>query len=120
MRNDLLNILTHSNKNIDNQQLMAYVSDKLTEEEKRLFEEEMIDSNLLSDAVEGLSSMRDEDAIHGYASELNASLASYLAANKKRDNRRGVKDIPLVYLGIFIVVIIALLAFAIIYFQLFT
>ena len=34
MNNDLLNILSNSNKDIDNQKLMDYVAGKLTEQEK--------------------------------------------------------------------------------------
>ncbi len=38
MDDDLLNILSNSNKDIDNQKLMDYLSDKLSAEEKHEFE----------------------------------------------------------------------------------
>jgi anti-sigma factor RsiW len=54
MSDDLLNILSNSNKDIDNQKLMDYLSDKLSAEEKHEVEKTLVDSELMNDAVEGL------------------------------------------------------------------
>jgi hypothetical protein len=52
MNDDLLNILSNINKDIDNQKLMDYLSDKLSQEEKHEFEKNIADSEMLSDIVE--------------------------------------------------------------------
>ena len=57
MSNDLLNILSNSNKDIDNQKLMDYISGKLSGSEKHQVEQWMIDNNFESEAMEGLQIM---------------------------------------------------------------
>ena len=44
MHEDLLNILSDSNKDIDNQKLMDYISGKLSAEQKHEVEKWMIDN----------------------------------------------------------------------------
>ena len=51
---DLLNILSNSNKDIDNQKLMDYLAGKLSAQEKHDFEKQMAESAMVNDAVEGL------------------------------------------------------------------
>ena len=46
MNKDLLNILSNSNKDIDNQQLMDYLSGKLSDEQMHEIERSMADSAL--------------------------------------------------------------------------
>ena len=60
MNYDLLNILSNSNKDVDNQKLMDYLSDKLSAEEKHEFEKSLLDSDLENDAVEGLSQFKNK------------------------------------------------------------
>ena len=60
MSDELLNILSNSNKDIDNQKLMDYLSDKLSQEEKHEFEKSMVDSEMLNDAIEGLEKFKNK------------------------------------------------------------
>jgi len=57
MNNDLLNILSNSNKDIDNQQLMDYLSGHLSPEQLHEVERSMADSEFMNDAVEGLQNI---------------------------------------------------------------
>ena len=52
MNDDLLNILSNSNKDIDNQRLMDYLSGKLTEKERHEVEKMMAGDDFMNDAVE--------------------------------------------------------------------
>ena len=60
MSKDLLNILANSNKDIDNQKLMDYLSGKLSQQEQHEIEKEMAGNELVNDAVEGLENAKDK------------------------------------------------------------
>ncbi len=111
MSDDLLNILSNSNKDIDNQKLMDYLSDKLSAEERHAFEEEMIDSDFINDAVEGLESFKKQADINEYASQLNKNLKKKLEIKKIRRNKRKIKDLPWFYYAIILILILVIVSF---------
>lgn len=81
MHDDLLHILSESNKDIDNQKLMDYISGKLNAEQKHEVEKWMLDNPFFDDAVEGL---KTANAAHVNASveEINSVLRKYLQKRK--------------------------------------
>lgn len=113
MSDDLINILSNSNKDIDNQKLMDYLSDKLSEAEKHAFEEEMIDSDFMNDAVEGLESFEERTDIDLYARQLNKKLKEKLEKKKLKRSRRGIKDLPWFFYAIILILILAIISFII-------
>ena len=78
MNNDLLNILSNSNKDIDNQKLMDYLSGKLSAEKTHEIEKQMTDSDFVNDAVEGLQEIKNKTNIDAGK--------KFLAENKKKPN----------------------------------
>ena len=113
MSDDLLNILSNSNKDIDNQKLMDYLSDKLSAKDKHDFEKQMIDSDFINDAVEGLESFEKQTDINEYASQLNKNLRKKLETKKLKRNKRKIKDIPWFYYAIILVLILVIAGFLI-------
>ena len=83
MHEDLLNILSDSNKDIDNQKLMDYISGKLSAEQNHEVEKWMIDNQFFSEAVEGLQST-DASKVSASVDEINAALRKYLKQRKIR------------------------------------
>jgi len=69
MNNDLLNILGNSNKDIDNQKLMDYLSGKLSDQEKHEVEMWMVDNDFENEALEGLQQMSGNKKLEGYVDE---------------------------------------------------
>jgi hypothetical protein len=61
MSNDLKNILSNSNKDIDNQQLMDYLSNQLSESKMHEVERSMADDAFINDAVEGLQQVENKN-----------------------------------------------------------
>lgn len=114
MNKDLLNILANSNKDIDNQQLMDYLSGHLTGEPLHDVERSMADNAFLNDAVEGLQQLADRKNLQAYVDELNANLQKSMAKKKQRRLRRRLKDDPWTYIAIGLVILFCLLAFWII------
>jgi hypothetical protein len=115
MSDDLLNILSNSNKDIDNQKLMDYLSDKLSAEEKHEFEKTLIDSDLESDALEGLGNFKNRKDALALAEQLNRNLQLQLQKKKSTKEKRRLKDSPWIYFTIIIIIIIILIAFAVVW-----
>src|ERR1035441_5979758 len=88
MDDDLLNILSNSNKDIDNQKLMDYLSDKLPDNEKHEFEKHLVDSDMLNDAIEGLGKFKDKKNVAAFVAQLNANLKKQLAKPKEKRMKR--------------------------------
>ena len=115
MNDDLLNILSNSNKDIDNQKLMDYLSDKLSTEEKHEFEKTLVDSQLESDAVDGLSSFKSTKKTLELAEQLNQNLHIQLQKKKSAKEKRRIKDLPWLYFTIILIIIIILIAFFVVW-----
>jgi len=113
MSDELLNILSNSNKDIDNQKLMDYLNDKLSKEEKHEFEESMANSEMLSDTVEGLEKFKNKKDVSALAELLNANLKKQLNKKKERKLKREIKNLNGLYFSIALVLIIILIGFLI-------
>ena len=115
MSDELLNILSHSNKDIDNQKLIDYLSNKMSDKEKHDFEMQMADSDLLNDAAEGLALVKDQDKLQAFTDKLNADLRKRLEIKKKRRLKRTLKDQPWIYFTIVILLLLLVICFVIIW-----
>lgn len=114
MSNDLLNILSNSNKDIDNQKLMDYISGKLSGKDKHEVEKWMIDNNFESEALEGLEIVKDKKNLEDYVNGLNKDLNQYLKQKKQRRDRKKIKEIPWAYVAIVFVLLLVVIAYFII------
>ncbi len=118
MNKDLLNILANSNKDIDNQQLMDYLSGKLSGEPLHDVERTMADNAFLNDAVEGLQQLDARKNLQAYVDELNAKLQKTMAKKRQRRLKRRLKDDPWTYLIVGLVIFLCLIAYWIVRFLL--
>lgn len=114
MSDDLLNILSSSNKDIDNQKLMDYISGKLSKQEQHELEKQMAESEMVSDAVEGLSAIKNQQNISSYVDQLNRSLHSQLQQKKARRQKRRLKEDPYIYIAIVLVLALIVIAYFVI------
>ena len=106
MSDDLKDILGNSNKDIDNQQLMNYLSKQLSEEDAHDIEKMMADDDFMNDAVEGLQEIGSTANIEAYAEQLNYNLQKQLAQKKQRREKRKLRDQPWIYLAIMTILLI--------------
>ena len=113
MNNDLKDILSNSNKDVDNQQLLAYLSDELSKSNTHEVEKTMADDPFMNDAIEGLQQIDNKKNIPIHLAELQASLQKQLAKNAKRKKRRW-QDNPQTYLITIIVIVLILICFVVI------
>jgi anti-sigma factor RsiW len=114
MNKDWLDILANSNKDIDNQQLMDYLSGKLSGEALHDMERSMADSEFLNDAVEGLQQVNNKKDMQAYVDQLNASMHQALEKKKQRRLKRRLKDDPWSLLAVILVITLCILAYVVI------
>jgi hypothetical protein len=114
MNKDLLNILANSNKDIDNQQLMDYLSGKLSGEDLHDLERSMADNEFLNDAVEGLQQVSNKKNMQTYVDELNASMQKTLEKKKQRRLKRRLKEDPWSLIAVVLVIALCILGYIVI------
>ena len=114
MTDDLKDILSNSNKDIDNQQLMDYLRKQLSKADNHDIEKNMADDEFMNDAVEGLQNFDTKKDMHSYVTELHNDLQKQLSRKKKRKDKRRIKDQPWVYLAILIILILLILCFVVV------
>lgn len=108
MNNNLLNILSNSSKDINNQQLMDYLAGKLSEEEKHQVEMQLADSDFISDAVEGLDDVIDKKDINLYVEQLNRDLHKKLLQKKHKKKKRKMLQQRWVFAAIVLILAIVI------------
>lgn len=114
MSNELKDILNNSNKNIDNQQLMDYLGSHLNKPAEHEVEKAMMDDPFVNDAVEGLQQIPGNKNIPAYVEQLNEDLNKQIAKNKKRREKRKLKDSPYTYYTIIILLVLLVICFIVV------
>ena len=94
---------------------MDYLSDKLSAEEKHEFEKTLIDSELVSDAVDGLSDFKNTKKSLAFAKQLNRNLQVQLQKKKSAKEKRRLKDTPWLYFTIILIIIIIIIGFFVVW-----
>lgn len=113
MKNDIKNILFNSNKDIDNQELLGYLSNQLSKTQSHEVEQKMADDEFMNDAIEGLQQISNQKNIPLHLAELYAGLQKQVAKKNDRKKRR-FKDNPQIYLIIFILILMIMIGFVVI------
>jgi anti-sigma factor RsiW len=111
MNKNLLNILSNSNKEIDNQKLMDYLSGRLSHEEVHEIEKQMAENEFMNDAMEGLTQVKQTGALSDYVEQINRDLAALVEKKQARRQKRKFRDQPLIYVAIVLVLAFIVLAY---------
>lgn len=114
MNHDLLNILSNSNKDIDNQKLMDYLAGKLSEQDKHEVEVWMLENDFENEAIEGLLQVSGKTKIDTYVDQLNKDLNGYIQKKKNLREKRKIQDAPWVYVAIVLILLVVIFGYMII------
>ncbi|MGG9971640.1 hypothetical protein ACQ33O_07580 [Ferruginibacter sp. SUN002] len=114
MSDELKNILSNSNKDIDNQQLMDYLSNQLSKEASHEIEKNMADDDFMNDAVEGLQQIENKHQLQAYTEQLNKELKKHLDKNKNRKDKRKWKDQPYTYYAVILIILLIIISYLVI------
>lgn len=112
--NNLKDILGNSNKDIDNQKLMDYLSGKLSDEEQHEMERLMQESEMNNDALEGLQEVKNKASIDLIAFDLNNKLKQQLNLKNNRRNKRKVTNFNLTVMAIILILLLCILGYVVI------
>lgn len=114
MQDDLKNILSNLNTDIDQETLLLYLQNKLTEEQKHEVEKILADNEFADDAMEGLNQIKDKQQISYMVEMLNRDLKKKTEKKKQRRKKLELKDQSLVYLAAFILLLLIIISYFII------
>lgn len=114
MSDELKNILNNSNKDIDNQKLMDYLSQQLSKQDSHELEKMMADDDFINDAVEGLEQFSSKKSMSVSVEQLNRDLQKQLAKKKLRKEKRRLKDQPWIYYAIIILLALIIICYIVI------
>lgn len=114
MSDDLKDILNNSNKDIDNQKLMDYLSQQLSKQDTHDLEKMMAEDEFINDAVEGLEQFNNVKKLPLSVEQLNRDLQKQIAKKKARREKRKLQDQPWVYFAIILLLILTIACYIII------
>jgi hypothetical protein len=114
MSNDLKDILSNLNKDIEQEKLLQYLNRNMSDTEQHIFEKQMNDDEFMNDAVEGLQSIEHKNKIEGLVQQMNADLKKQLEKKKKRKEKRTLTQQPWIYFSIILVLLLIVIAYLVI------
>jgi len=106
MSDELKNILSHLNKDVEQEKLLEYLNKQLSPGEQHELEASM----QASDALDGLSQMKEPVHISSLVQQLNKDLTKQLDKKKKR-KRRQIIETPWFFYSIIIILALAILGY---------
>jgi hypothetical protein len=114
MDDNLKDILSNLNKEIEQEKLLEYLNRNLSDADQHELEKQMNDDDFMSDAVEGLQQLGNKNAIAGYVQQLNADLRQQLNKKKERRNKRKIPGQYWTYISIILLLLLIVIAYVII------
>lgn len=115
MNDDLKDILSNLNPEVDQEALMLYLQGKLTAEKQHELEQQMMGGDFESDALEGLHSVKDKQHLLGIVDQLNHDLKKKTQKRKLRSDRLKLKSDPSVWIAIVIFLLLIVISYFIIH-----
>lgn len=113
MQDDLLNILSNNNKDIDNQKMIDYINGKLSEEQKHEVEKWMADNPLFNDGIEGLQqagSARSATAVE----QINRQLRLHLQQRRRKKEPVFISSNLWIYVAVLLIIILVVVGYLLI------
>src|SRR5688572_15203268 len=115
MSTNLKDILSHLSTDIDQETLLMYLQDKLSEEKKHELEKKLLDNEFAGDALEGLQAMRDKQQISFMVEMLNRDLKKKTEKKRKRREKMQLKDQTWLYISVIIVILLIIISYVVVH-----
>ena len=114
MPENLKDILSHLSTTVDQETLLLYLQNKLTEEKKHEVEKKLLESEFEEDAIEGLQQFRDKEQLSYMVEMLNRDLKKKLEKKRKFREKMRIKDQPWLYMSLLILLLLIVISFIVI------
>ena len=115
MPQNLKDILSNLSTDIDQETLLLYLQDQLSQEKKHEFEKKLLENEFAGDAIEGLQQIHDKKQIELLVNMLNQDLKNKIKKKKNRRKKLQIHNEPWIYVAIVIVLLLLIISFMVIY-----
>ncbi|HYH13951.1 MAG TPA: hypothetical protein VD794_01940 [Flavisolibacter sp.] len=115
MKDNLKDILSNLNPDIDQETLLLYLQGKLSPEKQHELEKQMLDNDFEADAMEGLQSMPNNQNVSFLVEQLNRDLRKKTAEKKSRRDKLRLKSDPWIWVSILIILLLIVISYVIIH-----
>jgi hypothetical protein len=115
MSEDLKDILSHLNPDIDQETLLLYLQGKLSPDKQHEVEKRIMDNEFESDAVEGLQDIRDKKNISVLIGQLNQELKKRTEKKKRFRQKLKLQLEPWLVIALIMILLLAVISFIIVY-----
>ena len=114
MSDDLKDILSNLNKDIEQEKLLDYLDKKLSAAEAHEVEKQMADDEFMNDAVEGLEHFKNKKNLSLLVEQLNNELKKQTEKKKKKKETRRLRDQPWLYISLVTLLVLIIISFILI------
>ena len=115
MPDNLKDILSHLSNDIDQETLLLYLQDKLSDEKKHEVEKKLLDNEFAADAMEGLQEFKDKQRVAYVVDMLNRDLKKKTEKKKRRRKSMELKDQSWLYISIIIVMLLIIISYIVVH-----
>ena len=115
MPDNLKDILSHLSTDIDQETLLLYLQDKLSEEKKHEVEKMLLENEFANDALEGLQEIKDKQQIAYMVEMLNRDLKKKVEKKKQRREKMKLPDQSWLYISIVIIILLIIISYLVIH-----
>jgi len=110
---DRKNILSGNGEQLSQEEILGYLYNRLSEEERQLIEQKLVSDPFEADAIEGLADVDSEENIEKHLSQLRGNLHQ-ITARKKRREKDKINIFEWTLLAALILLFLCVVAFLII------
>jgi hypothetical protein len=114
MNENLKDILSHLNPDIDQETLLLYLQGKLSSEEQHNIEKKILDNEFNLDALEGLEHFKNKKNIQAIVAQLNSELKKKTDKKKKAREKKKLSIDPWMVIAVIILLALIVISFIII------
>jgi hypothetical protein len=115
MPGNLKDILASLSTDIDQETLLLYLQDKLSDEKKHEVEKKLLDNEFANDAMEGLQEIKDKQQITYMVEMLNRDLKKKTEKNRLRREKMQIKDQSWLFISIIIIILLIIISYIVIH-----
>ena len=114
MSNDLKDILSNLNKDIEQEKLLDYLNKKLSAADAHEVEKQMADDAFMNDAVEGLEQFKNKKNLTLLVEQLNNDLKKQTAKKKLKKEKRKLRDQPWLYFTLVLLLLLVVIGYVLV------
>lgn len=115
MSDNLKDILSNLNPEVDQEALLNYLQGKLSSEQQHELEKKIMQDDFESDALEGLSEVKDKRNLSALVEQLNRDLKNKTEKKKRLREKRRLKLDPWLIILVITILALVIISYIIIY-----